>query len=84
MGRKGFQVLQIFFLFYTSDLEKSGASIGPVQLFSNIDNLSLDPVDKNTVMHSQLLQAYKWTNKVYIYLITLDKSLKSDSFHVAF
>ncbi|KAK3765033.1 hypothetical protein RRG08_023552 [Elysia crispata] len=48
-----------------SDLEKSGASIGPVQLFSNIDNLSLDPVDKNTVMHSQLLQAYKWTNKMH-------------------
>ncbi|GFO20182.1 mediator of RNA polymerase ii transcription subunit 27 [Plakobranchus ocellatus] len=48
-----------------SDLEKTGASIGSVQLFSNIDNLSLDPVDKNTVMHSQLLQSYKWTNKMH-------------------
>lgn len=48
-----------------SDLEKNGASIGPVQLFSNIDNLSLDPVDKNAVMHSQLLQSYKWTNKMH-------------------
>ncbi|GFR97738.1 mediator of RNA polymerase II transcription subunit 27 [Elysia marginata] len=48
-----------------SDLEKTGASIGPVQLFSNIDNLSLDPHDKNAVMHSQLLQSYKWTNKMH-------------------
>jgi len=48
-----------------SDLEKTGATINPVQSFSNIDNLSLDPVDKNTVMHSQLLQSYKWTNKMH-------------------
>ncbi|CAL1528813.1 unnamed protein product [Lymnaea stagnalis] len=48
-----------------SDLEKTGANIGPVQMFSNIDNLSLDPVDKNTVTHSQLLQSYKWTNKMH-------------------
>uniref|UniRef100_A0A0B6Z9V2 Mediator of RNA polymerase II transcription subunit 27 n=1 Tax=Arion vulgaris TaxID=1028688 RepID=A0A0B6Z9V2_9EUPU len=48
-----------------SDLEKTGSTICPVQPFSNIDNLSLDPVDKNTVMHSQLLQAYKWTNKMH-------------------
>ncbi|BFZ01894.1 hypothetical protein BsWGS_04933 [Bradybaena similaris] len=48
-----------------SDLEKTGSTISCVQSFSNIDNLSLDPVDKNTVMHSQLLQAYKWTNKMH-------------------
>ncbi|CAG5120846.1 unnamed protein product [Candidula unifasciata] len=48
-----------------SDLEKTGSTINSVQSFSNIDNLSLDPVDKNTVMHSQLLQSYKWTNKMH-------------------
>ncbi|XP_005092358.1 mediator of RNA polymerase II transcription subunit 27 [Aplysia californica] len=48
-----------------SDLEKTGGHLGPVHMLSNIDYLSLDPVDKNTVMHPQLLQAYKWTNKMH-------------------
>lgn len=57
-------VLNMYNFLLSSDLEKTGTNIGPVQMFSNIDNLSLDPVDKNTVTHSQLLQSYKWTNKV--------------------
>jgi len=48
-----------------SDLEKKGAAVTPVHHLSNVDYLSLDPVDKNSVMHPQLLQSYKWTNKMH-------------------
>ena len=48
-----------------SDLEKVSNNLEPMRSMSNIDYLSLDPVDKNSVLHSQILQSYKWTNKMH-------------------
>jgi len=73
-----------------SELEKKGNSLEPLRLVANVDYLNQDPVDKNAVVYSQILHAYKWTNKMHetanqAFTILHQNSLKrtQSSFHTA-
>jgi len=48
-----------------NDLEKMGGALTSMTPLCNVDYLGLDPIDKNSVMHTQLVQSYKWTNKMH-------------------
>lgn len=63
-------------LFSFSELERLSNLVGKPSENHPLHNsglLSLDPVQDKTPLYSQLLQAYKWSNKVteYVYVIEL-------------
>lgn len=54
--------------FNLSELERLSGLVGRPSESHPLHNsglLSLDPVQDKTPLYSQLLQAYKWSNKVY-------------------
>lgn len=56
-----------FFCFVCSELERLSNLVGKPSENHPLHNsglLSLDPVQDKTPLYSQLLQAYKWSNKV--------------------
>ncbi|KAK2160679.1 hypothetical protein NP493_1630g00022 [Ridgeia piscesae] len=77
---------------YMSDLEKSTAIVLPpgVMSLGNSSLLTLDPVVDKTPLYSQLMQSYKWSNKMHEHASlaaslltqnTLKRSHLSGSYH---
>lgn len=61
--------IYVFFLFH-SELEKIGNSLNPLSSVTpNSIHLSIDPAIDKTPIYNQIIQAYKWSNKVLMELV---------------
>lgn len=59
------KLLTTMFSLFHSELEKIGNSLNPLSSVTpNSIHLSIDPAIDKTPIYNQIIQAYKWSNKV--------------------